>query len=835
MSKNWFFFTASIAAIAAAAPALAQDATEGTVVDTVIVTALRKDQNIQDVPATVTAVTGQDLEDLNIFKLEDVAQLAPGLSLESNGAFGSVAQLRGVGFNSNASADPAVDVYINDTPVDANYAFQSIYDIGQIEVLRGPQGTLRGRPAPGGAITVTTRRPDLSEFGASIATSFSDQHATNVEAALNIPLIADKLALRVAGLYDDNEGNGVRSVNSNLEDFRTTKSWRASLRWAPTDNLDATLTHQYLSSDRVTLNQVEGLGAGYNGPAISGPQRLAVQEGITGGTQVSEITTLQATWTLPNHRLTYSGARQENRFSNLSDQDSFNAVTNFAPLQVVESAYDVDSHELIFSSTGEDQFIDYTIGAWYQKTKTGTTFAQASALAGAFGDPYFPSGTGAVNPAYLLPVDGSIPSKGKNKAVFANLTFHVTDSTQLSVGVRYLEDSSVRTETINTGAALIAVPLAPNFGLGSLPGVPAVFLLPADTFFPGQPAGCPGLALVSPDFTGTETYPGSCDLALTPNSVSQDGGSSERQFVYNASLSHDFSEDVMAYVSFGHSFRPAGVTVGITSAVTPDLISGESETSNSYELGFKSQWMDRRLRFNAAIYHQDFENFIGRFEDVPYNAGSSVQSGGFTYPGDAKVDGAEIELDYRVSDDWSVALSASVSDGKFDNARVPCRDSDFDGVPDNGIDPTLADFAANAPGQSVFYCVVNDSISTLPPWSMTLQSEYNFPIRTAQGYVRGLFTYYGENDNLGPAYVAESYGLLNLYVGARSDEAGWDISLWAKNVFDEETILNRGRFATFAGRLPDGVTPSFSTGYRSISYTRPREVGVTLRYAFQGG
>ena len=163
-----------------------------------------------------------------------------------------------------------------------------------------------------------------------------------------------------------------------------------------------------------------------------------------------------------------------------------------------------------------------------------------------------------------------------------------------------------------------------------------------------------------------------------------------------------------------------------------------------------------------------------------------------------------------MTDDWYVSLNASVTDGKYDNALVPCRDVDFDGVPDAGNNPSAADFAANVPGQSVAYCSVNDSISTLPPWSMTLQSEYNFPVRTAQGYVRGLFTYFGENDNL----------------GARSDEAGWDVSLWAKNVFDEEVLLNRG--GTDTG-IAFGL---FETGYQSVTYNRPREVGVTLRYAF---
>ena len=830
--------------MALATAASAQDVEVGaeSEVGEVVVMAQRRSQNIQDVPASVTAVSGETLEDLNIFKLEDVAQLAPGLTLESNGAFGSVAQLRGVGFNSNASAAPAVDVYINDTPVDANYAFQAIYDIGQIEVLRGPQGTLRGRPAPGGAITIATKRPDLNDYTASVSTSFSDQNATNVEAAVNVPLIKDVLALRLSGLYDENDLAGVRTVNG-LEENRETESWRASLRWAPTDAIDVNLVHQRLTSDRITLTQAVGPGAGYNGPAITVPQRLSVQEGPTGGRQQFEVTTLQAKWDLPGHRLSYSGAIQDNKFANVADQDPLNAVVGFAPIQTTTSSYKVDSHEIIFASTGEDRFIDYTLGAWYQKTDTTTAFPQVSPLAGAFGDPYAPSGTAAVNAAYLLPVSGSIPTSSKNHAVFANLTFHLSPATELAVGVRYLEDNSTRSQTITTGSGLIAIPLAPAFGVGPFPGVPAAFILPANTFFPGQPAGCPGFAIVSPGATGTETYTGSCDLALTPGSVTQDGNSAEREFVYNASLKHDFSDDFMGYVSYGHSFRPAGVTVGITAPITDDLLQGESETSDSYEVGFKSQWMDRRLRFNGAVFHQDFDNFIGRFENVPYiGAGGTVGSGGFTYPGDAKVDGAEIELAYNFTDDWNASLNASVTDGKYDNARVPCRDTDGNGVPDDG--PTQ--IAPFLPGDSVRYCVVNDSISTIAPWSLTLQSEYNFPLMGTEAYVRGLFTYFGENDNIPVGYVIPSYGLLNVYVGTRSEEQGWDVSIWAKNLLDDDTITSRSNIGTYGGLLPQNTPPippagaytyepSFNTGYRSVTTVRPREIGVTLRYAFNGG
>lgn len=138
MSKTrWLLWLgASAVALTSSLPGIAQ-ADEGEIV----VTAQRRSENIQNVPVTVTAVTDQQVKDLRIFRIEDVQSLSPGLALESQGAFGAKAQLRGVGFDADSSGSPAVDIYYNETPVDANYAFQAIYDVGQIEVLRGPQGT----------------------------------------------------------------------------------------------------------------------------------------------------------------------------------------------------------------------------------------------------------------------------------------------------------------------------------------------------------------------------------------------------------------------------------------------------------------------------------------------------------------------------------------------------------------------------------------------------------------------------------------------------------------------------------------------------------------------
>ncbi len=778
---------------------------EAGVLEEVIVTAQRRAESLQEVPMTVTAITPEDIADYNLFRFEDLQQLSPGLSLESNGAFGSVAQLRGIGFDSNASAAPAVDVYINETPVDANYAFQSIYDIGQVEVLRGPQGTLRGRPAPAGAITVTTRRPDLDSFGGSVAASGGDQGSRNIQGALNLPLIQNKLGLRVAGMYDEDEGNRARSANSGIESERETRSWRGTLLWSPNDEFSAVLSHQWLESDRVNMNEVNGPGAGYNGPNIGNRRGVSVLEGDSGGDQEFQLTNLQLSLDIPGHVLIYNGAYQDNSFAFDVELDLLNAALDWTEPQATRSSFKVESHELRLESDNPSAFADYLVGLWYMNTDTATTFAQPSVLDGAFGSPIAADPTMPVNPDFLLAVDGRIPIETTEYAIYSNTTLHLTDATDLQLGVRYLEVENERAEFINTSTGTIAIAIAPGAPVQSV---------------------CQSLIDLGVGFNGEETYTGYCDLVLAPSSFSRDVSDTENAWVYTVALKHRFTDDIMAYFNFGHSWRPAGITVGVTSPVTEDLIQGDPEESDSYEIGLRSELLDRRLRLNASIFHQDFENFIGRFNDVPYvGAGDTIQSGGFTYPGDATVDGAEVELSYGISDNWWAQLNVAYADGNYDDAEVPCRDTNLDGRPDSGDigNLTLEDFGGN----SVLYCSVNTRISTIPEWTATFQTEFVFDLFSNDAYVRALYNYYGEQDNTGRDFEADAYGILNVFAGLRGVSSPWEISIWAKNLLDEDTLLERGQ--------PQTVYGIFPTGYYTVRYVPEREVGLTLRYAFGNG
>src|SRR5690606_37193901 len=181
----------------------------------------------------------------------------------------------------------------------------------------------------------------------------------------------------------------------------------------------------------------------------------------------------------------------------------------------------------------------------------------------------------------------------ENYAIYSNTVIHLQEQTDLSLGVRYLRNESDRGETINTSSALLDIAISP--------GVTA----PCDALKPFAP------------FTGNQRFTGYCELALDAASSSKTKSDTEEAWVYMASLQHNFTDELMAYFTHGHAWRPPGVTVGVTAPVSDDLISGDPEESDSFELGVRSEWLQGRLRANASVFHQRFDNFIGRFNDVP--------------------------------------------------------------------------------------------------------------------------------------------------------------------------------------------------------------------------
>lgn len=823
-SRTWMLAGASALTLIASgahaqATAAQKPAAEPAMVGEIIVTARRTSENLQNVPTTVSAVGGDSLKKLAITQFQDVAAVVPGLSLGTSSVTAGrspAPSIRGVSYDASTQASPTVDIYQNDVPIDGGTAFQAVYDVQAIEVLRGPQGTLRGRTAPSGAITLTTRRADTHDFGGYVSALATDHGGRNLQGAVNVPVIEGVLGVRLAGVVDENKGDFVTSINSSLLPLKSTRSGRISVNFTPTDNFDASVTYQKLNSHKRSFTQVAGSGAfggvsaaapaGYNGPVITASQRLDVEDSPRFNYSDNDFLSAQLNWEFLGQRLSYIGGYTKGDSITAGALDYGNVLIGKSYFQNLTTVTKQTTHEVRLSSAKTGGLFDYTIGYFYSKAPSLTAGGQiASFLPGAFGSPGAPANPSVLNMRFTLPTIINVDNHATENSVFANVRVHLGEATELSGGVRHIVSKVDNVQTVFLGAGMISRAI-------------------------GVPCSAAGFG---------STYGGGyCDIPIAAGTTPVQNSSqknTEKPTVYNLSISHRFSDQVLSYGTFATSWRRGANNFALNNAendpVLASLVFLPDEKSKSFETGVKTNWLDRRLRLNLAVFYQKYDGLLFQVASVPYIAanGASVilSNSTFNVGADSVVKGFDLDGAFQITPNWSISGGVSYADGKVDNDTVPCRDSNFDGVPDTGS-PTFNDFRSR--NIHVATCKSNQAVSREPKWNGTLQSEYWRPVGSMEAYVRGLLSYSPENTRRNLSYTVPDYGLLNVFAGLRSADGAWDINLFARNLTKTDVQTSRDPDYTTPG---GGITATFGqTGYRWVTYTPPREVGVSVRYAF---
>jgi iron complex outermembrane receptor protein len=781
--------------MSASVPAKAPAETESLAADEIIVTARRKDESLQDVPLTVNAVKAEELAKLNIRRFEDISTVVPGLTLATNAnGIGGTASVRGVNYDVNASGNNGtIEFYYNDAPISAGNLFQAMFDVGQIELLRGPQGTLRGRASPSGSMTVTTHRASLQDIGGYVTATGTSIGGINANGAIGVPLVKDVLAIRIAGIVDENESNRVKSVNNGTNPYSRTKGGRITARFEPTDTLSFDAGYQKLIQKVRNFDQVESLRATDPSAAasptfIDGNDRLAVEDTPRRFRQQFDNLNLRGQWAFAGQKLNYVGERNKQKFDVFAPSDTGDVFGPAFPAflqgygQQTNSRAKTWAHELRLSS--EEQIfgmLDYIVGAFYQKGDFPTTLTTPTPVL--FGLPSTTVG-GIIN---LTPVARGGGSK--EKSAFGNLTLHLGEATEISGGLRYIDYKA----------------------------------------------------------NGSLSVAGSVLAAAAENT-------DENTVIYSGSVKHRFSDDFMVYGNVGSSWRPPVTATGdfslARSARETSFVNLTPEKSKSYELGFKSSFMEKRLRLNVSAYHQDYKNYPYRSSSgvffvnttantttTPISLVQSVSSFNFVAAVPVKVDGVEAEASFKIMDRWDIGANGSYARSKIKNGVIPCNDYfPRDGKPDSASTvPTVAQIQTATGGDTISACAVSLRASLAPLWSGTVTSEYSVPLTPGiDGYLRGLLSYYGksQNDPTNAVDDVKAYALLNLYAGIRSPDGAWEMSLYGKNITKTERVLSRTPTALTATYNIGRTGAIGSSTYRGITYTAPREFGLNLRYAF---
>lgn len=770
--------------------AMAQSGSQQSQPEEIIVTAQRRSESLKDVPMSVNVATGTQIQKLNIFDVKDISQLAPGLELTNTFGRNNTATLRGITYEPDSGTLPAVDTYINDVPVDAQTAFTAIYDIDQIEVLRGPQGALRGRTAPAGAITIRTRRADLDAVEGYMQATGTDRAAYNVQGGVSLPIVPGQLAIRVAALVDGNRVNNVRNITRGDRSYATTESARVSLAWRPADNLRADLTYQYLTSDSRQYQQVSGTGnqptlafggLERSGPAASPRDYIGVTDGNARFQNRTHMINLNAKWDLDKIMVEFNGAHQYTKLNQLTDSDSANAVPGLALPQQVQIPYNQNTAELRVMSQN-DGFWNWSIGGYYSHLK-GDIYAQQ------YSPTFFvnaPVSLGLFQPVSVLSLLPTQP--GRTLAIAASSRFDFTDRLTLEVAARYTDDKFGQFITTNIALAQTSSTNPADYPIGPIPVI--------------------------------------------------DRKDHVKPLTGGATLRYKISSDLSAYAAYGRSYRRPTALVGAPQAFTPDLLVTRDERSDSVEVGLKGSLFDRRLSFELAGFYQKFDGYIVRLNNIAYDNGTTVNgvangipdgivdgATSINYNGRATVKGIEATLSGRPSDNWDFSVSASYSRARFDNARLPCNDFNGDGRPD----PVATTPQSITGGGVVSYCTVSGRLGDTPDFGLSANSELRFGTGTIQPFIRGLFTYRPSLASTFSAYNFQSRETLNLFAGVRGLDAHWELTAFAKNLLNQQRITaissTIGQVATASGLVYD-------SGYRTIVTQFPREFGLTASYRF---
>lgn len=318
----------------------------------------------------------------------------------------------------------------------------------------------------------------------------------------------------------------------------------------------------------------------------------------------------------------------------------------------------------------------------------------------------------------------------------------------------------------------------------------------------------------------------------TYTNLSQQFDAVDEAVTGSASLSHQVSDDVRIYANYGRSFRPSG---RLPVPANPPLEAGtwDPETSDSLELGFKSRFNDGRIQLNGDVFYQKFHDFIARASYIWTNncqAGALSNTYGFNYSADVVVQGAEMSLDALRTDNWKLGASFSYTDARFDNAAKPCN---VFTPADKPVLPTSANAAAYGVGlgSTGEYFAGNSSgrLGTEANWMASLTSEYAWPLGMYEPFVRGLFNFRsGRAEDTVRNGDTPRYGVFNLYAGVHNRDNGWEVSLWAKNLFDRKATTA----ITATIQQSQILGNPIATGYYSVQVIPEREVGITGSYNF---
>jgi outer membrane receptor protein involved in Fe transport len=781
----------------------------------IVVTAAYREQGLQDVPVSISAVTGDMMARAAIQKAEDIQFLVPNFTLTETG-IGTNAFVRGIGSGINQAFEQSVGTYIDGVYFGRAQQWRSPFlDVERVEVLRGPQSILFGKNSVAGALNITTARP-TDEFEGSISASYEMEHEeTILEGVLSGP-ITDSFRYRIAARTRELDGYMDNVTLGTTEPNREDWTVRATLEWDMTDNLTATLKaevsefdvdgrHIEIVNEQPALAGTPFAPAMYHqilqllqsmpgpGPTPPGTPDPTLANVVRDDVRTSngdfsendsETLVLTLDWAIGDHELESISAMSNFEYDEFCDCDFTGADVFGAALQ---ESYEQFSQEFRLSSPLGSNF-DYIAGIYYQTSEhefadqiivspQSLLIKAINLQTGTPGNPTDGSGLAVANTmaSRTAGVDNDVLS------AFAQFNWHVSDNFTVQVGGRVTKDErdGFRSLSIVSGdfsdlpAAQISAPLVYGglFGITSTDLIPLSQLPipplagPANALLYGVDLGAGGVPCTSED----PTCVGGLGVLPVEGSRDKTKFSPEVKFVLNA------GEDSLWYLSWSEGFKSGSFDFRANNMGFPrnltmsDSFEFDDEEASNIEVGGKLLLAGGAMEFNMAAFFTQYDNLqVSIFDGtLGFNVGNAAE---------AEIKGLELDMRWAATDHLTISGGLAFIDFEF-------TDFPFGQAYFGNPDPACVNDLCPYTGKS------NQMVSDV-------QGNVSFDYRVAVGRnleigaLLDVFytSEYDASATYDPALVQDAYTMLNARLSIGSQSGSWEIAALAKNLTDERVL-----------------------------------------------
>ncbi|MBY8826150.1 TonB-dependent receptor [Sphingomonas colocasiae] len=728
----------------------------------IIVTARRRAETAQDVPLAISVIGAESIEATGNFNINKLQQITPTLQVYSSNPRNTAVNIRGLGVPFGLTSDgfeQGVGIYVDDVyNARVAAAVFDFLDVSQVEVLRGPQGTLYGKNTTAGAINITTNQPTF-DFEGKAEVSLGNLQFKQAKAAISGPL-SDTIAARIAVSTTSRRGTIFNVKSDRWINEQDNFGLRGQLLFKPSEDLSITLAGDYSDqqpeccgtvfvrvgrTQRALARQYDALAAlqGYSVVSKNPFDRLTdIDASLNAGNKIGGAS-LKVKWDVgpgtltsitawrfwdwkPENDRDFTGLPIVSKSQNPSQQDQYS--------QEIRYNYSADKIDFVVGAFGFKQRID-TQGTEQHgaaSSKWNLTGAQAN-------DPSILNGLTAINTQWL---------KSTSAALFGQVSWKVTDALTIQPGVRLNYDKKSGFYERKVFDAQ---------------GNPVLF---------GQtdPIKVAQRGVFSPQVSSPSV--------------------SDWNFSYDLTLSYKIAPDILTYATYAKSFKTVGINqngLPTDAAGNPITSAGviKPESVNHFEAGIKTQFWDRRATFNLSAFRTEIKNY----QATVTNGQLGVLRGYLANAGKVRSQGLEADFSVRPSERFTAYASAAYTDAKYVKfVDAPCP-PELSGGTTVGAGQT-----PSAPGTPGGLSPANCDISgqRLPgvsKWSFSYGAEVNAPVtllaKDGQIYF-GVDGNYRSNFSSNPSpsdYTwIKGYALTNFRAGFRTD--GFDVYGWVRNAFD---------------------------------------------------